>query len=53
MMKTYKRLSAAEREIISQLLAQGKSCACIAQELRRSRSTITREVHLYGTHAVH
>lgn len=46
MMKTYKRLSAAEREIISQLLAQGKSCACIAQELCRSRSTITREVHL-------
>jgi IS30 family transposase len=44
MMKTYTRLTAEERESISQLLTQGKSCASIAQQLHRNRSTISREV---------
>ncbi len=45
-MKTYKRITAEERESISQLVAQGKTCAYIARELHRSRSSISRELHL-------
>lgn len=46
MMKTYKRLTAEEREIISQMVSQGKTYASIARVLQRSRSSIGRELHL-------
>lgn len=40
----YKQLNKKEREIISQLLAQNKTCAEIAKVLNRHKSTISREI---------
>ncbi len=44
-MKNYTRLSAEERERISQEIAKGSSFAYIATQLERNRSTISREVN--------
>ena len=41
----YTRLNGVEREIISKGLVQNKSIRSIAQELGRSPSTISREIH--------
>lgn len=43
-MEKYKRLSLDEREMIGQLLSQGKSLRFIAEALSRNVSTISREV---------
>ena len=43
--KKYKRLSLSERVIIETLLQENKSKTYIAQKLKRSRSTISREVN--------
>jgi len=43
--KKYKRLSLQERVIIETLLQENKSKTYIAEKLKRSRSTITREVN--------
>jgi len=43
--KKYKRLSLQERVIIETLLQENKSKTYIAQKLKRSRSTISREVN--------
>lgn len=43
-MKKYKRLNIEEREIISQMLSQGKSYQAISKMLNRNVSTISREV---------
>lgn len=43
-MKKYKRLTIEEREIISQMLSQGKSYQAISKMLNRNVSTISREV---------
>jgi len=43
-MNKYKRLSLAEREEISRMLAQKYSFQSIAKSLRRNVSTISREV---------
>lgn len=40
----YRRLSAAEREDISRMLAQGESMSAIAERMGRETSTISREV---------
>lgn len=42
--KTYKRLTAEDREVISQMLVQQYSCSAIARVLQKHRSAITREV---------
>jgi IS30 family transposase len=43
--KKYKRLSLKERVIIETLLQENKSKTYIAKKLKRSRSTITREIN--------
>lgn len=43
-MEKYQRLSLDEREMIGQLLSQGKSLRFIAEALSRNVSTISREV---------
>ena len=43
-MEKYQRLSLDEREMIGQLLSQGKSLRFIAEALLRNVSTISREV---------
>jgi IS30 family transposase len=45
---TWQRLSAAEREEISIGRARGESMRCIADRLRRSPSTISREIDTNG-----
>jgi IS30 family transposase len=44
MNKQYIRLTAEDREIISRMVSQHKSCAAIARRLQRHRSTIVREI---------
>ncbi len=46
--KHYKRLSLKERVIIETLLQENKSKTYIAKKLKRSRSTITREINKWG-----
>ena len=43
--KKYKRLTFKERVIIQTLMEENKSKAFIAKKLKRSRSTITREIN--------
>ena len=43
--KNYKQLSLIERETIALRMALGLTPSCIAIELQRNRSTITRELH--------
>jgi len=43
--RKYKRLSLKERVIIETLLEENKSKICISKKLKRSRSTITREIN--------
>ena len=43
-MEKYQRLSLDERDMIGQLLSQGKSLRFIAEALSRNVSTISREV---------
>ena len=47
MEKTHKRLSFKERVIIETLLQEGKSKNYIANQLKRNRTTITREVNTW------
>lgn len=47
MEKTHKRLSYKERIVIETLLKEGKSKNYIANQLKRNRATITREVKLW------
>mgnify|MGYP005859365519 FL=1 len=47
MEKKHKRLSFKERIIIETLLKEGKSKNYIANQLKRNRTTITREVNLW------
>lgn len=47
--KNYKRLSLEERVIIQTLLEEKKSKSFIAQKLKRSRSTITREINKWAS----
>ena len=49
-MKKYKRLNIEEREIISQMLAQGKSYQSISKVLNRNVSTISREISPFIKH---
>ncbi len=44
MKTTYKRLTAEDREVISQMLVEKYSCSAIARVLQKDRSAITREV---------
>lgn len=46
--KKYRRLTYQERIIIETLLNQGKTKADIAEKLKRTRSTISREVNKWG-----
>ncbi len=46
--KKYKRLTLKERVIIETLLQENKTKSYIAKKLKRSRSTITREVNKLG-----
>lgn len=48
--KKYKRLSFQERVIIETLLGENRSKSFIALKLRRSRSTITREINKWIQH---
>jgi IS30 family transposase len=48
---TYKRLTAEDREVISQMLIQQYSCSAIARVLQKHRSAITREVSSGVYHA--
>jgi IS30 family transposase len=43
-MGTYCHLTAEERDVIASMRAQGRSCQAIAWQLRRSPSTISREL---------
>jgi len=52
-MNKYKRLSLAEREEISRMLAQKYSFQSIAKSLRRNVSTISREVGLVAVINTH
>lgn len=47
MEKTHKRLSFKERVVIETLLQEGKSKNYIANQLKRNRTTITREVNTW------
>lgn len=47
MKKIHKRLSYKERIVIETLLQQGKSKNHIANQLKRNRATVTREVKLW------
>src|SRR3989338_2064222 len=47
-MLTYTRLTCAEREEISRLVAAGASLRAIARQLARAPSTISRELHRTG-----
>jgi IS30 family transposase len=47
-MGSYCRLSAGEREEISRGLAQGKTLAALARELKRNKSTLSREIRKGG-----
>lgn len=49
-MRKYTRLDLEEREMIGQLLSQGKSLRSIALKLNRYVSTISREVRYYLEH---
>lgn len=49
--KRYVRLSAAEREEVSRLLAEGMRSAAVARRLGRHRSTISRELRRNATTA--
>jgi IS30 family transposase len=46
--KKYKRLTLTERVVIETLLQENKTKNYIAKSLNRSRSTITREVNIWG-----
>lgn len=46
--KKYRRLTFQERVVIETMLNQGKSKADIAEKLKRTRSTISREVNKWG-----
>jgi len=46
--KKYKRLTLTERVVIQTLLQENKTKSYIAKTLNRSRSTITREVNIWG-----
>jgi IS30 family transposase len=46
--KKYKRLTLKERVIIETLLQENKTKSYIAKKLKRSRSTISREVNKLG-----
>lgn len=48
-MKSYVRLTFKEREEISRLLALGRSIRSIARKLKRSPSTISREVNRFSS----
>jgi IS30 family transposase len=47
-MEKYQRLSLDEREMIGQLLSQGKSLRFITETLFRNASTISREVRHFS-----
>src|SRR3989338_4854808 len=47
-MLTYTRLTCAEREEISRLVAAGASLRAIARQISRAPSTISRELHRTG-----
>lgn len=46
--KKYKRLTLKERVVIETLLQENKTKSYIAKKLKRSRSTITREINKWG-----